>query len=236
MLALCYTGDMDEQEQEFEKLPFGDAIKRRRRLLGWTQGDLASLMGEIGGIEVTQSAVSRWESKAEPFTDYFELESLALVLRCSTEDLISGKVPRRYPIRKPGTQQQQGQGPRPGAAVQTVREAVLNYTLNKEAGHVEGAEEEEGEEEGPTAARFYIDSHFLTASTKLAAIGDVDGAAAGKLLEMIDEIHRVIVERGKAEDEAMVRRRKSRFGRRADSAVRPTQTGPTGEGLDVPGD
>ncbi len=189
VLEQCYIGRM-VGEQEFEYLPFGEALKRRRQMRGLSQEAVAAAM-KVRGFDVGQTAVSKWERRADPIRDAHLLENLADVLRCSPEDLLDGRVPvrRRSLVRST---------PVVPVAPQTNRAAA--------------------------------------ATTKLAAIGQVDEAAAEQLYGMIDELHRLIVERGQAEREAIRRRQNSGPGGQGDSATPPPEAQSPGAGAPDAGD
>lgn len=68
------------------QLTFGDAMRFRRDQLGYTQEELADLVGR------DQSTVARWERQSRPPKDAYALAQLADALQIDEADLRAGRV------------------------------------------------------------------------------------------------------------------------------------------------
>lgn len=71
---------------------FGEAVRRSREALEWTQGDLANRLSKVLGKPVAQSTVARLEKGSRP-TPLNEVFALAAVLGVSVQSLLPSPDP-----------------------------------------------------------------------------------------------------------------------------------------------
>lgn len=90
MQISCYNGVMDVLDDNDERLVghFGQALRFYRKRAGLTQAQLAAK------VDVDQTTLSGWESRAEPPRDPMALMQLADVLHVVDEDLQAGRIRR----------------------------------------------------------------------------------------------------------------------------------------------
>jgi transcriptional regulator with XRE-family HTH domain len=81
------TPNTPEGEQQM-RLPFGEALRLRRKAMNMTQRELGDAVG------ADQTTITKWEHGSRPPRDKEALNRLAEILECTVEDLAQGVVPR----------------------------------------------------------------------------------------------------------------------------------------------
>lgn len=77
------------QNDEYQILSFGAALRYYRKRAGYTQEQLASI------LNLSQGVLSKWEGQAEAPRDTFALAQMAEIFGVPIDDLESGRVPKQ---------------------------------------------------------------------------------------------------------------------------------------------
>lgn len=218
-----------EERTDGKVLPFGQALRLRRKILGFTQESLSSR------AQMNQTTLSKWEQQTKPPPDSLKLRRAADALRVDLKELVSGFLPYDLVTRwfmtvadpeaepellelyERGAEWRHGENTEQARIIQALKDAS-----GPELDFPEGALEKM--------------RRYSTATTKLSAIGEVRADVAESLLKIIDQTHDMIFVAGSEEREAIRRRQGIEPGRQGDSEVPPPGAEPTGSGMDEPGD